>query len=135
MKQRAKQVLTLFAAVVALCVAAFFGARYGWHLAGFSACQTARIESVRVETDCVKIEGSWPGVFPESFIGYHAEVEGALYVGFKYNKLLGVWIYDKGDFQIEIPVEGQTHAVYMKSGDNEYLIWSEQDVNTKGGLL
>lgn len=127
MKRKVKRILILFAAVVALWVAVFFGARYGWRLAGFSACQTAQIESVRVETDCVKIAGSWPGVFPESFIGCHAEVvEGALYVGFKYNKLLGVWIYDKGDFQIEIPVEGQIHAVYMKSGDNEYQIWPER---------
>lgn len=126
MKQKAKRVIVLFAAVVALFVAVFFGARYGWRLAGFSACQTARIESVRAEPDCVKIEGSWPGLFPESFIGYHAEVvDGTLYVGFKYNKLLGVWIYDKGDFQIEIPVEEQIHAVYMKSGDDEYQIWPE----------
>ncbi len=91
MKQKAKRVLVLFAALVVLCVAVFFCARYGWWLAGFSFCRTARIESVSVETDCVKIEGGWPGVFPESFIGCHAEViDGALYVGFKYNKLLGV---------------------------------------------
>lgn len=127
MKQKAKRVLALFAAVVALCVAVFFGVRYGWRLAGFSFCRTAQIESVSVETDCVKIKGSWPGSFPESLIGYHAEViDGTLYVGFKYNKLLGVWIYDKGDFQIEIPVEEQIHEVYMKAGDNEYQIWPEQ---------
>ena len=126
MKQKAKRVLTLFAAVVVLWVAVFFGARYGWRLAGFSFCRTARIESVSVETDRVMIEGGWPGVFPESFIGCHAEViDGTLYVGFKYNKLLGVWIYDKGDFQIEILVEEQIHAVYMKAGDNEYQIWPE----------
>ena len=124
MKRKVMIVLIIFAAAVALCVAVFFCARYGWRLAGFSACQTARIESVSVETDCVKIEGGWPGVFPESFVGYHAEVvDGTLYVGFKYNKLLGVRIYDKGDFQIEIPVEGKIDAVYMKSGDNEYPIW------------
>lgn len=126
MKQKAKRILILFAAVVALYVAVFFGARYGWRLAGFSFCRTARIESVGVEPGRVEIEGSWPGVFPESFVGYHAEVvDGTLYVGFKYNKLLGVWIYDKGDFQIEIPVEKQIHTVYMKSGDNEYQIWPE----------
>lgn len=74
------------------------------------------------------IEGSWPGVFPESFVGYHAEiVDGVLYVGFKYNKLLGVWIYDKGDFQITIPVDKSINAVCMKAGDNEYQIWPEQD--------
>lgn len=124
MKRKVKRILILFAAVVALWVAVFFGARYGCRLAGFSFCRTAQIESVSVEPDCVKIEGSWPGVFPESFIGYYAEVvDGTLYVGFKYNKLLGVWIYDKDDFQIEVPVEGQIYAVYMKSGNNEYQIW------------
>ncbi len=129
MKRKVTRVLALFAAVVALCVAVFLGARYGWRLAGFSACRTARVESVSVEPGCVKIEGGWPGVFPESFIGYHAEVvDGALDVGFKYNKLLGVWIYDKGDFEIEIPVKGQIHAIYMKSGDNEYQIWPAQDM-------
>lgn len=126
MKRKVKRILILFAAVVALWVAVFFGARYGWRLAGFSFCRTAQIESVSVEPDCVKIEGSWPGLFPESFIGYHAEVvDGTLYVGFKYNKLLGVWIYDKGDFQITIPVEQSINAVYMKSGENEYQIWPE----------
>lgn len=93
---------------------------------GFSACRTARIESVSVETDRVMIEGSWPGVFPVSYVGYHAEiVDGVLYVGFKYNKLLGVWIYDKGDFQIEVPVDKPINAIYMKAGDNEYQIWPE----------
>lgn len=126
MKQKAKRVLALFAAVVALCVTVFLGARYGWRLAGFSCCRTARIESVGVEPGQVEIEGSWPGVFPESFVGYHAEVkDGALYVGFKYNKLLGVWIYDKGDFHIEVPVEGQIQAIYMKAGNQEYQIWPE----------
>ena len=52
MKRRVKRVLILFATVVALCAAVFFGARYGWRLAGFFFCQTARIESVSVETDC-----------------------------------------------------------------------------------
>ena len=66
------------------------------------------------------------GVFQESFVGYRAEiVDGALYVGFKYNKLLDVWIYDKGDFQIEVPVEQLINAVYMKAGDDEYQIWPE----------
>lgn len=100
MKRKVTRVLALFAAVAALWVAVFFGARYGW-----------------------------PGAFPESFIGCHAEViDGALYVGFKYNKLLGVWIYDKGDFQITIPVEQSINAVYMKAGDTEYQIWPEQDI-------
>lgn len=126
MKQKVKRMIIAFAAVVALWVAVFLGARYGWRLAGFSACRTARIESVSVETDRVMIEGSWPGVFPVSYVGYHAEiVDGVLYVGFKYNKLLGVWIYDKGDFQIEVPVDKPINAIYMKAGDNEYQIWPE----------
>lgn len=126
MKQKVKRMMIAFAAVVALWVAVFLGARYGWRLAGFSACRTARIESVSVETDRVMIEGSWPGVFPVSYVGYHAEiVDGVLYVGFKYNKLLGVWIYDKGDFQIEVPVDKPINAIYMKAGDNEYQIWPE----------
>lgn len=61
MKPKVKRIMIAFAAVVALWVAVFLGARYGWRLAGFSACRTVRIESVSVETDCVKIEGSWPG--------------------------------------------------------------------------
>ena len=56
MKQRAKRILILFAAVVVLWVAVFLGARCGWRLAGFSACRTVRIGSVSVEMDCVKIE-------------------------------------------------------------------------------
>lgn len=62
MKQKVKRVLALFIAVAALCVAVFFGARYGWRLAGFTFCRTAQIECVRVETDCVKIEGGLAGV-------------------------------------------------------------------------
>ena len=120
MKQKVKRIMIAFAAVVVLWVAVFLGARYGWGLAGFSTCQTVQIESVNEVTDCVGIEGNWPEVFPESFVGYHAEiVDGVLYVGFKYNKLLGVWIYDKGDFQIEVPVEQPINAVCMKAGDDE----------------
>ena len=127
MKRKAKRMILVFAIIVVLWAAVFLGARYGWKLAGFSLCQTARIENVSVDPDMVEIEGSWPGVFPESFVGYHAEiVDGTLYVGFKYNKLLGVWICDEGDFQIEIPVEQPINAVYMKAGDKEYQIWPEQ---------
>lgn len=104
MKHKVRLIIISFAAVILFCTGVFFTARYVWKLAGFSACVTARIESVSVENDCVEIEGSWPGLFPESFVGYHTEIkDGAVYVGFKYNRLLGVWIYDKGDFKVKIP--------------------------------
>lgn len=74
MKRKANRVLIAFAAVVALCLAVFLGARYGWRLAGYSMCRTAQIENIQVGADRVEIKGSWPGIFPASFVGCRTDM-------------------------------------------------------------
>lgn len=115
-------VVTMIAAV--LFVLSFMAGRYGWKLFGFSVCESAGIESVEVSADEVCIAGFYPGSFPRGFLGYHAEeVDGKLYVGFKFSGLFG--IFETGDFDITIPVKGEITEVIIKTKNYEYPVWPE----------
>lgn len=108
-----------------LLVTVFLIGRYGWKLCGFSGCESAGIEDVEVTDGQVRITGFCPGSFPEGFLGYHAEEkEGVLRVGFRFSGLFG--IFETGDFDITIPTEGEITEVYIKTGENEYLIWKTE---------
>ena len=116
--------ILLCAAVLVFVV--FLIGRYGWKLLGFNACETAGIEQVNVEENHVRIRGFYPGSFPEGFLGYHAEqVDGTLYVGFKFSALFG--IFEIGDFDITIPTKGTVTQVVVKSGEHEYTVWPQED--------
>lgn len=113
-------VVTMIAAV--LLILCFMAGRYGWKLFGFTACESAGIESVEVSANEVKITGFYPGSFPRGFLGYHAEEEnGILYVGFKFSGLFG--IFETGDFGITIPVKGEISEVIIKTKNDEYSVW------------
>lgn len=59
-------------------------------------------------------------------MGYHAEqVDSTLYVGFKFSGLFG--IFETGDFDITIPTNGTVSQVVIKTSEQEYLIWPEED--------
>lgn len=79
-----------------------------------------------MENGHVHIRGFYAGSFPQGFIGYHAEqYDGTLYVGFKFSGVFG--IFETGDFDITVPTEGIVGKVIIKSGDNEYTAWSNED--------
>ena len=121
-----KNTFIVIICILALLVAVFLTGRYGWKLGGFNACESAGIEQVNVEEDHVRIRGFYPGSFPTGFLGYHAEqVDHTLYVGFKFSALFG--IFETGDFDITIPTKGTVTQVMVKSGEQEYTVWPQED--------
>lgn len=120
-----KTLIKVLICVVILLLTVFLIGRYGWKLGGFSYCETAGIEQVNVEENKVQIRGFYPGSFPQGFLGYHAEqIDSTLYVGFKFSGLFGN--FETGDFDIEIPTKGTVSQVVVKSGEQEYPIWTEK---------
>ena len=121
-----KRLLTILLCTAVLLFVIFLIGRYGWKLGGFRACESAGIEQVHVEENQVRICGFYPGSFPQGFLGYHAEqVDSTLYVGFQFSGLFG--FFETGDFDITIPTEGIVSRVMVKTGEQEYPIWPEED--------
>ena len=115
--------LTVFVCLAVILVSVFLIGRFGWKLGGFRACESAGIEKVEVTDDCVKISGFYPGSFPEGFIGYYSEeVNGKLYVGFRFSAVFG--FFETGDFSISIPVRGEINEVVMKTSMYERTLWT-----------
>lgn len=127
MKKSILKTVSLILLVLAIIVSIIFLiGRYGWKLGGFHACEAAGIEQINIEEDHVRIRGFYPGSFPQGFLGYHAEqVDSTLYVGFKFSGLFG--IFETGDFDITIPTNGTVSQVVIKTSEQEYLIWPEED--------
>ena len=120
-----KRMLTVPLTIAVVLIAIFLAGRYGWKLGGFRACQSAGITSVEVREQTVHITGFCPGSFPEGFCGYYAEErDGKLYVGFRFSAVFG--LFETGDFDVTIPVEGKIDEVIMKYGENESVVWNAQ---------
>lgn len=126
-KSASARIVAALAIIIVLLLAVFLIGRYGWKLSGFRTCQSAAIETVEVTDRQVTITGSYPGSFPEGFLGYRAEeADGKLYVGFQFSGLFG--LFETGDFFISIPVQGEIREVIVKTGTNEYSIWEAEDI-------
>ena len=124
MKNAKKAIMILLVAAV-LLTAVFALGRYGWKLLGFRACEGAGIESVEVGESTVKIKGFYPGSFPEGFCGYYAEEQdGSLYVGFRFSTVFG--IFETGNFDVAIPVDGSISKVVLKTKTDESIIWTAE---------
>lgn len=131
-----RKIVTVLAVILILLTAIFLAGRYGWKLFGFSVCESAGIKTVSVTENMVHIKGFYPGSFPQGFLGYHAEeVDGTLYVGFKFSGLFG--IFEIGDFEIAIPVEREITDVIVKTRQSEKPIWSSDHgvTNTNGSAV
>lgn len=122
----ATKIILALLIVSAVLLIVFLIGRYGWKLQGFHACESAGIERVTVTNGLVEITGFAPSSFPSGFLGYHAEeTDGKLYVGFRFSRIFG--FFETGDFQIRIPTQGKITQVYIKTGQTEHLIWSEEE--------
>lgn len=120
-----KRILIILLAVVVTLTAIFLAGRYGWKLGGFSACQGAGIDSVKVTGNAVHMTEFYPGSFPEGFCGYYSEErDGKLYVGFRFSALFG--FFETGDFDITIPTEGTIQEVIIKTDMVEISVWNAQ---------
>ena len=112
--------------VLVAAVIFFFVGRYAWKIGGFDACENARIEEITVGEDSVHITGTSPSFIPRGFIGYVYEEEAnALYVGLNFDSFFGM--FELGRFDITIPTEGEITEVYLKTADEELLIWSANE--------
>lgn len=121
-----KKIAMVAACMITMLVVIFTIGRYGWRPFGFNACQSAGVERVTVSETAVHIKGFYPGSFPECFLGYYAEeIDGTLYVGFKFSAVFG--IFETGDFDITIPTKGEIKEVCVKTRMNEYSVWSAED--------
>ena len=118
-----KKILLVLLAIAVILGAVFLAGRYGWRLGGFRACQGAGIYSIEATKDNVHIVGFYPGSFPQGFCGYYARQSGeTLYVGFRFSGLFGAW--ETGEFDINIPVEGEIREVILKTAKMEAPIWA-----------
>ncbi len=125
-----KKFLKILAGIAIVLLLIWVGGRYGWKLMGFRACGGSGIESVVVEENRVEIVGFYPGSFPEGCVGYTWSQEGdVLYFGVRYDPIFGV--FETGSFRAEIPVEGEVHTVYLKTGTDVYPIWSSESMEGK----
>ena len=123
-KKSVRLLLAIFVCVIALLISVFLVGRFGWKLGGFRACQGAGIEKVEVIGNTVRIEGFYPGSFPEGFIGYYSrQVDEKLYVGFRFSAVFG--FFETGDFSISVPVRGEISEVIMKTAMGERTLWTE----------
>ena len=121
-----RKVIIAILSIATIILIIFMLGRYGWKLAGFSACEDAGIETVEVTDTGVHMKGFYAGSFPRGFLGYYAEEKnGELYVGFKFSALFG--IFESGDFDITIPVENEITKVIIKTNYGEYSIWPKRE--------
>ena len=98
--------------------------RYGWKFLGFYVTESAEIESVDVMADQVVIKGNSPSFIPDGFTGYVVKEEGSkLYVGYNFSPVFG--FFEKGAFEISIPVKNEITEVYTKTKHDEILIWKD----------
>lgn len=117
--------IAILLVIVMLIVVIFFIGRYGWKIRGFNACGGASIESVEVSEGEVRIKGHSPGFFASGFLGYHAEeIDGKLYIGFKFSDLFG--IFETGTVDITVKTSGEINEVIMKTASYERAIWPEE---------
>lgn len=74
----------------------------------------------------VHITGFHPGSFPQGFCGYYSqERNGILYVGFRFSGLFG--LFETGNFDIDIPVQGEIKQVILKTAKVEMPLWTAAD--------
>ena len=118
-----KVFVIIFVCILAL-TAVFFLGRYGWKLLGFKLCSIAWIDQISVSENEVNISGSSASSNAPSFLGYYSEeANGTLYIGFCFNEIFGV--KNPSDFSLTVPTKGEITDVYMKTAEDDILIWSE----------
>ena len=118
-----KKFVKVIMVIVAVLLTIFLMGRFGWKLGGFQACQDAGIDIVEVSEHAVRMTGFYPGSFPEGFCGYYAkEQDGKLYVGFRFSAIFG--IFERGDFEITIPVKENIDEVIVKTRMGERSVWN-----------
>ena len=122
-KQKKTLGIVGFFAVVAVLV--ILTGRYGWRLAGFSACGGSAIDSVVVSEGAVELSGCSAALVPAGCVGWIARQEGdTLYFGVRYDAVFG--IFETGSFHAVVPTKGTVTQVILRAGDKEYPLWPKE---------
>lgn len=125
-----KKIIIVIASLCIVFIAIFCASRYGWRLFGFRYCSDPSmiyVEHITVDSndDFIKIAGNTSASAP-AFIGAINKLDGAtLYVGMKYNLLLGFFNRD-GSFDIQIPIDTKDiEKIIIKGNQAEETIWEK----------
>ncbi|MDF2541550.1 MAG: hypothetical protein K0S47_1268 [Herbinix sp.] len=131
MKKIFRTILLIVLSTIIFIITVFVIGRYGWRLFGFSMCSgTVFCTDVSVDDGVVALKGSTADSI-SSYVGYKYKIEdGNLYIGVKYNILIGI-IGRDGAFDIKINTEEEFDHIYFVSRDGviEPPIWSREDSN------
>ena len=106
----------------------FFGSRYGWRVFGFSQCSAGMaVGEVKVEDTGVSLKVINPSSFPMGgFVGSTALQEGkTLYVGVKYNMVLGWFPTDSQTMDCYFETDGPVEKVVLRSAGNDVVLYDE----------
>jgi len=128
-KKHKKLFIILGVVFLIIALAAYPISRYGWKLFGFTLCDTtAFATSVDIDDNFVYLKG-YTASSAAAFVGYTYRIkDNTLYVGMKYNILLGFTDRD-GSFDIKIPIDNKTiDKIIIKGGSYEEVIY-EKDVS------
>lgn len=127
MKKLLKKLIIIVIVIAAIFLSLYLFARYGWRLSGFSACSnTVMCTEATIENGEVHIKGGTADSI-SSYVGYIYKVEdGTLYIGAKFNLLLGFGERD-GGFDIRFQPKEEFHQIYFKGSNGVYEkpVWTQ----------
>jgi len=120
----------LLALLLLVPVFAFCASRHAWRLFGFHFCanpHSIQVADIVIDSDnnTVELRGDTAASAP-AFVGFTYKIEGGtLYVGVKYNLLLGFSDRD-GRFDIRIPTAAAIDKIVMLNGRAEETIYERE---------
>ena len=125
-KKTIKIILWSLVSIVLVVAVSVLSARYGWKLFGFRYCEDISrlyVESIEVADNTVTLNGNTMASAP-AFVGYtYKIVDDKLYIGMKYNLLLG-FTQRLGAFDITIKTNtSKITQVFLKDSQDEKRIW------------
>lgn len=127
MKRMIKKLVLLIGIMLLSVVILHFTARYGWRLFGFNTCSnTIYCSEISVEDGVVDLYGTTVDSI-SSYVGsIHKVEDGNLYIGAKFNILLGFSGRD-GGFHIVLKPKEEFERIYFvgSNGIQEPPIWEK----------
>lgn len=129
MKGILKKLAMIVGIILVSIVLIHITARYGWRLFGFSSCSnTIYCSKITVEDGVVDLYGTTVDSI-SSYVGYIHKIEnGNLYIGAKFNILLGFSDRD-GGFHIVMKPKEEFDRIYFvgSNGIQEPPIWEKSE--------
>jgi hypothetical protein len=127
MKRIIKKLALMIGVILVSIVLIHITARYGWRLFGFNTCSnTIYCSKISVEDGVVDLYGTTVDSI-SSYVGYIHKIEdGNLYIGAKFNILLGFSDRD-GGFHIVLKPKEEFERIYFvgSNGIQETPIWEK----------